>query len=203
MGCVGEGGGLEVVEDDVVRRVVGLADLLQDHAALALQLLGGEGGVGQDVADDVGGERQVLLQDLAVVGGLLARGVGVEVAADVLDLAGDGGGVALLGALEGHVLEEVGDAVLRRRLVAGAGGDVGAEGDGLDPRHGLGDDGQAVGQAGHADGVGHCVRGLSLSRGGGSVASGGGGVAAGVGADAGFHLGEVGGEHGISFLPFI
>ena len=80
---------LEVVEDDVVRRVVRLADLLQDHAALALQLLGLEGGVGQDVADDVGGERGVLLQHLHVVGGLLARGVGVDVAADRLDLLGD------------------------------------------------------------------------------------------------------------------
>ncbi len=80
---------LEMVEDDVVRRVVGLADLLQDDAALALDLLGGEGAVGQDVADDVGPERQVLLQQLDVVGGLLARGVGVDVAADILDLLGD------------------------------------------------------------------------------------------------------------------
>ena len=87
---VGKGGLLEVVEDDVVGRVVGLADLLQDHGALALQLLRVEGRVRQDVADDVGGQRQVLLQHLDVIGGLLARGVGVEVAADRLDLLGDG-----------------------------------------------------------------------------------------------------------------
>ena len=86
---VGIGVLLEMVEDDVVRRVVRLADLLQDHAALALQFLRLEGGVGQDVADDVGGERGVLLQHLDVVGGLLARGVGVDVAADRLDLLGD------------------------------------------------------------------------------------------------------------------
>ena len=48
--------------------------------------------MGQDVADDVGGERGVLLQDQDVVGGLLARGVSVDVAADVFDLLGDGGG---------------------------------------------------------------------------------------------------------------
>ena len=39
IGLAGIGGLLEMVEDDVVGRVVGLADLLQDHAALALQLL--------------------------------------------------------------------------------------------------------------------------------------------------------------------
>ena len=54
---VREGGFLEMVEDDVVRRVVGLADLLQDDAALALQLLRLEAAMGQDVADDVGAER--------------------------------------------------------------------------------------------------------------------------------------------------
>ena len=60
-----------MVEDDVVRRVVRLADLLQDHPPFALHLLRLEGGVGQDVADDVGGERGILLQHLHVVGGLL------------------------------------------------------------------------------------------------------------------------------------
>ena len=39
-------------------------------------------------------ERGVLLQHLDVVGGLLARGVGVDVAADRLDLLGDLGGAA-------------------------------------------------------------------------------------------------------------
>ncbi len=152
---------LEMVEDDVVRRVVRLADLLQDHPALALQLLGLEGRVGQDVADDVGGERRVLLQHLDVVGGLLARGVGVDMPAHRLDLLGDLGGAAPLGALEGHVFEEMRDAVLLRQLVARAGGDVGAERDGLHPVHPLGHHGQAGGEAGDADrvtcGVGHAA----------------------------------------------
>ena len=85
----------------------------------------------------------VFLQHLDVVGGLLARGVGVDVAADRLDLLGDLRGRAALGALERHVLEEVRDAVLRSALVARAGGDIGAERDGLDAVHPLGDDGQA------------------------------------------------------------
>ena len=148
-----ERGLLEVVEDDVVRGVVGLPDLLQDHAALALDLLRRERAVGQDVADDVGAERQVLLEQLDVVGGLLAGGVGVDVAADVLDLLGDPRRRAALGALEGHVLEEVRHAVLAGPLVPGAAGDIGAEGDGLDPVHALGHDGKAARQAGGGDRV--------------------------------------------------
>ena len=86
----GKGAFLEMVEDDVVGRVVGLADLLQDDGALALQFLGLEGRVLQDVGEDVERERHVLLQHLGVIGGAFARGVGVEVAADRLDLLGDG-----------------------------------------------------------------------------------------------------------------
>ena len=79
------------------------------------QLVRVESRVLQDVGDDVDGERHVLLQHLGVVGGVLARGVGVELAADRLDLLGDGAGDAPLGALERHVLEEVRDAVDARR----------------------------------------------------------------------------------------
>src|SRR3546814_9292502 len=57
---IGIGGFLEVVEHDVVGRVVGLADLLQDHRALALQLLLKKGRALQDVGNDVEGERRVL-----------------------------------------------------------------------------------------------------------------------------------------------
>ena len=142
-----------MVEDDVVRRIVGLTDFLEDDAALALQLFGEEGGVGEDVADDVGAEVEILFQQLHIVGGLLPRGVGVDVAADVFHRFGDFGRTAALGALEGHVFEKVADAVLGRVLVAGAAGDIGAEGDGLHPVHLLGDDFQAGRQRGDADGV--------------------------------------------------
>jgi hypothetical protein len=89
-GLVGIGAFLEMVEDDVVGRVVGLADLLQDHRALAFELVALEGRVLQDVGEDVERERRVLLQYLGVVGGALSRGVGVQVPADRLDLLGDG-----------------------------------------------------------------------------------------------------------------
>ena len=144
-GLVGKGGRLEMIEDDVVGRVLGLADLLQHHGALARQLLGIEGRVLQDVADDVDGERQIGRQDLGVIGRLLAGGIGVEMAAHRLDLLGDGAGRAALGALEGHMLQQMGDAVDLRRLVARA--DIGpdAEGDGLDGFHPVAGDGESVG----------------------------------------------------------
>ena len=89
---VGVGVLLEEVEDQVVGRVVDLPDLLEDDAALLLELALVEGRALEDVADQVGGERQVGGEDAGVVGGLLARGVGVELAADGLDLLGDGAG---------------------------------------------------------------------------------------------------------------
>lgn len=150
---VGIGGELEMVEHDIVRRVVRLADLLQDDAALALEFRRIEGGMAEDVADDVDTEGEILLQQLDVIGGLLARGVGVDVAADILDRLGDGGGTPALGALEGHVFEEMRDAVFRRRLVAGADAGIGAEGDGLHPVHPFGQDGQAGVEFRHL----HCV----------------------------------------------
>ena len=52
-GWSGKAVGLEMIEDDVVGRVVRLADLLKNDAALAFQLFGLEGRMGQDIADDV------------------------------------------------------------------------------------------------------------------------------------------------------
>src|SRR3546814_4161144 len=71
-----------MVEHDVVGRVVGLADFLQHHRALALQLLLQKSRVLQDVCHDVEAERRVLRQHLGIEGGVLAAGIGVEVAAD-------------------------------------------------------------------------------------------------------------------------
>ena len=126
----------------------GLADFLQDHGALAVELVRVEGRVLQDVGENVERERHVLLQHLRVIGGALARGIGVEMAADRLDLLGDRAGAAPLGALEGHVLEEMRDAVDLGRLVAGADIDPDAERDGVDGVDAVGGDPQAVRQGG-------------------------------------------------------
>jgi hypothetical protein len=48
-----------------------------------------EGGVQHDIRDQVHRQRDILLQDARVIGRDLARGVGVDVAAHILDLLGD------------------------------------------------------------------------------------------------------------------
>ena len=58
-----------------------------------------------------------------------------------------------------HVLQEVRDAVLRFRLIAGAGGDVSAEGDGFDAVHAFRDDRQAGGEAGRLNEFVHLLPG--------------------------------------------
>jgi hypothetical protein len=73
-----------------------LPDLLQDHVALHLDLARIEDRVQQDVGHHVERERHVRLQHAGVIGGHLARGVGVDIAAHILDLLGDLQGAARL-----------------------------------------------------------------------------------------------------------
>lgn len=91
--------------------------------------------------------------------------------AHVLDLNLEGLLSTLVGALEGHVLEEVGGAVVGGGLVARAGIDPHADGGGLGPGDGLGGDAQAGIESGD-------VRGRSaedvVREGGGSRCRGGG-----------------------------
>ena len=145
------GGGLEMVEDDVVGGVGGLADFLKHHRALPDQFLAVEDRVLEHVGDEVERQRRVVVQDLGIIGRLLARRVGVELAADILDLLGDAEGGAPLGALEQHVLDEMRHAVDARGLVARADPDPAAERDRLHAGHRVGGDAQPVRQRGHAD----------------------------------------------------
>src|SRR5438874_3114295 len=148
---LGKGALLEIIEDDVVRRVVRLTDLLQDDGALALKLGGVEARMQQDVGQDVERERHVLFQHLGVIGRALARGIGVEMAADRLDLLGDVPGAAPFGALKGHVLEEMRGAVDLGRLMPGPDIDPQPERDGVDRVDAVGDDPQPVWKRGEID----------------------------------------------------
>lgn len=111
-----EGDGVEVVEDDLLELLVDLLLLAEDYVALALDGGGLELGVLEDVGDDVDGGGDVLAEALGVVDGLLARGVGVEVRANILDFELERVLCAPAGALEGHVLQEVGGPVRLVRL---------------------------------------------------------------------------------------
>ena len=108
----------KLVEHHVVGRVVGGADLLQDDVLFAAQLFLVEGRFRQDVGEDIDRERHMVLEHAGVIGGGFGRGCGIQLAADILDFLGDVASAAAGGALEGHVLEEVGDPVFVLGLVA-------------------------------------------------------------------------------------
>ena len=106
------------------RGVVVHVHLLDDHALLALDLLGVEVRVPEHVDQDVERDVSVLGGALDVVARVLLAGEGVELAADRVDLARDvARGRPPLRALEEHVLGEVRDPVRVPRLVARAGGE--------------------------------------------------------------------------------
>jgi hypothetical protein len=133
-------GGLgEEIVDAVLGRIERGADLLHDHVLLAGELGGIEDRVAQDVAEDVDGERDVVLEDAGIVGGRLDRGCGVDLAADRLDLLGDVDGRPPLGALEGHVFEKMRKPVLVLALRARAGPHPDSESGTLEMVHGMGD----------------------------------------------------------------
>jgi hypothetical protein len=79
------------------------------------------------VGDELDAEREMLGQHGGGEAGAVAVGGGVEIAADILDRFADLARGAAAGALEHHMLEQVGDAVEPRRLVARAG--IGIEAD--------------------------------------------------------------------------
>ena len=137
---------LEVIEDEIVRRVAGLAKLLKDDLAFALQLGLVEGRAHQDVGQDIEGKRDIGLQRSGVEGCLLPAGVGVEEAADGFHLDGDVAGGAALGALEGHVLEHVGHTHHGLGFLAGAGIDPDADEGTFQLRHWISYDHQPIGK---------------------------------------------------------
>jgi hypothetical protein len=119
----------------IVRRVLHGGVLLEDDVLLAGKLAGVEHGAGEDVAEDVEGDVRVLREHPRRVARPFVVGRGVDLAADVLDVLGDAAGGAARRALEGHVLDEVGQAVLVGLLVARARADPDAQRRGGDLRH--------------------------------------------------------------------
>ena len=140
----------ETLGEDFVDEVVGIILIhfyfFEDDAALARDIAGIEDGMKDEIAEDIHGERKVLIENFDVEADAFLRREGIHVAADRIDLAGDGFGGAGLRALEYHVLDEVGDAIPFGIFVARAGLQPDADRDRADVGHLLGDDGQAVRQ---------------------------------------------------------
>jgi len=148
-------GGLpEGLHDLVFRGFLDHGDFLEDHPLFPAQFRGVQGRVQGDVGQDVEGPGQVGVHDPDMETGDLPGGVGIGQAAEQIELLGDGQGIALFGALEGHVLPEVGQSFLARGLVPGAGRDEDAKAGGLGLGHVFGGHAGAVSQAGDATGAG-------------------------------------------------
>ncbi len=115
---VAEHGLEEPLARDVGGVIVGRAELLEDHAALVVELVLLEQRGGEHVGDDVDRHRQVAVLDLGVVAGVLLGRQGVVLAADGVEAHRDVERAAGRSALEQEVLKKMGRAVGRRHLVA-------------------------------------------------------------------------------------
>src|ERR1017187_6617300 len=154
----------EVLGEGLVDEVVGVVlvhlDLFEDDSLIAGDVFGGEGGVESRKGPRSKCWCNILIQNLDIEADALFAGESVEVAADGVDLSRELVGRARRGALEDHVFDEMGYAIEGEGLVARAGIDPDAHGDGTDVGNALGEDQQAIGQTSAADVAGGGCGGL-------------------------------------------
>ena len=112
----------EQLMDEVVRRVLDHLDLFEDDLLFPADILAAERRVHDDVRQHLDGQRQMLVEDLEVVAGVLLGGERVHLAANGIDRLSDVLRAPCRGALEQHVLDEMSDAALLLRFVARARG---------------------------------------------------------------------------------
>ena len=119
----------------IIRIVLIHLDLFQNHALFAGNVLGIESWIEDQVAQNVDGNRQMLIQDFNVEADGFFAGEGVHVAADGIHLAGNVTRRACLGPFKDHVLGEVRNAIQLRRLIARTGLHPNSNGNGTDVGH--------------------------------------------------------------------
>ena len=110
---------LEFIVNQLGGRVVIAFNLVADHLHLLVDLVLGIGAVEDDVRQQVDGLGEVFFGDGSVVDRVLLIGKGIQLTAYTLEGIDDLQGVATLGALEGHVLAEMGQTFLARQFVTG------------------------------------------------------------------------------------
>jgi hypothetical protein len=131
--------------DDLIGDVVNAPNFLSDDFALFLDIIGAEERAAQHVRDDIEADLDGVIGDSDGIGGRLAAGARVDVAANPLDLLGDDAGVrAALRPLEEHMLDEVRDARLLIHLVARADAIIEMQSRGAHMHHAARDDAHAV-----------------------------------------------------------
>jgi len=118
----------------------------KDHAALAGDVVGVKDWAEYEIAENIERDGDMLIENFDVEADTFLGGEGVHVAADRVDLAGDGFGGAVLRALEHHVLDKMRDAIPFSVFIAGARFQPDADGNRAEVRHLLRDHGQAIRQ---------------------------------------------------------
>ena len=115
---------LEAVIDILGRAVLVGDDLVDDHAPLGLDLPLGEGGLRCQFQQQADGLGKVLLEDGGMDDDLFLGRVGVQFAAEPVQIAGDGRGGPFPGPAEDRMLGEVGDALGEFPFVPGPAADA-------------------------------------------------------------------------------
>ena len=133
-------------EDQVVGNVSGLGDLLGDDPLFLGQVAGVQARPEDQVRHHRHGQRQAALERADLEAGAIVAGGGVELAALGLDGLDDLTRCPLAGGPKHHVLEQMRPAGLVRALIACAAPDRHRERQGLQPRHRVADDSDAVGK---------------------------------------------------------
>ena len=133
------------LEHEIVGRVLHHADLLEDHLSLECEISLPQRGPEDDVANDVGGLAQMLIEHTRLVDSVLARRIRVERAAECLEGERDLVRASRLGPLENHVLEKVRYAHAVARLVKRRGANPRTKGNRPHSRHVLREYGQSIG----------------------------------------------------------
>ena len=119
-GLIPEHGLAQQVVHQILRGILVHADFLQDHPTLLGKLPCIQGGVDGQVRQHIHRQGQILINDLGIQAGAVLAGKGVQLTAHRIHFLGNLPGGAVSGALEHHVLQEVGQTVFRRGLHHGA-----------------------------------------------------------------------------------
>ena len=140
----------------IIRAVRFHLEFFQDHALFLLDIVGTEERVEHQVRftwsdHSVAFWDNLAVQHFGIEADQFFGSKGVEIAADGVHRARDILGRPLRRALEKHVLDEVGDAVLLDIFAARAGADPNAHRHGANVGHSLGNHTHAVRERGHFD----------------------------------------------------
>src|SRR5258708_29778414 len=102
---------MEVIKDNFLVLLIDFLLLPQDNITLPRDCRGFKLGVLQEITDDVHSGRNVFTERLGIVKGLLARGVSIEMSAEVLDLKFESMLRTAVRSLESHMFQEVSSAI--------------------------------------------------------------------------------------------